>query len=114
MNWPKVIGFSIILSSVQFSIASVEMSSKFSVINFANNQETLQNAALALRGYLIIAGMWTLATALLMFSQYGFIGGLIGFIANMLYIAWIYFSYVNAFKQAANKYNLEMPKILFI
>jgi hypothetical protein len=111
MNWPKMLGFSIILSSIQFSIGSVEMSSKFSVINFANTQPILQNAADALRNYLYIGGMWTIATILVMWGQYGLIGGIIGLIANLVYIAWIYFSYVNSFKKAAEKYNLEMPKI---
>lgn len=35
-------GEAILLASMQFSIGSVEMSSKFSVKNFAKDQETLQ------------------------------------------------------------------------
>ena len=41
----KTIGEAILFASIQFSIGSVEMSSKFSVMNFSKDQETLQNAA---------------------------------------------------------------------
>ena len=69
INWPKMLGQSIFYSSIQAAIGSVEMSSKFSVINFCKDQETLQNAADALKNYMFVAVMWTLATMLVMFSQ---------------------------------------------
>ena len=40
----KAIGEAILFASIQFSIGSVEMSSKFSVMNFSKDQETLQKA----------------------------------------------------------------------
>lgn len=45
-----VIGTAILFSSLQFSVASVEMSSKYSVKNFSKDQKTLQHAADALSG----------------------------------------------------------------
>ena len=51
----KAVGEAIVFASIQFSIGSVEMSSKFSVMNFSKDQETLQNAAYALTDYLKIA-----------------------------------------------------------
>ena len=44
----KLMGKAILLASIQASIGSVEMSSKFSVINFSKDQRTLQAAADAL------------------------------------------------------------------
>jgi len=111
---PKILGQAIFYSSIQAAIGSVEMSSKFSVINFAKDQEILQNAADALRNYLIIALLWTVATMMVLYSQYGKIGALVGFLANLAYIAWIYFSYIHSFKVAAKKYNLEMPHVFKI
>jgi hypothetical protein len=108
---PKILGQAIFYSSIQAAIGSVEMSSKFSVINFAKDQETLQNAADALRNYLYIACLWMLATVLVMYSQYGMKGGIAGFAANMGYIMWIYFSYIYAFKCAADKYKLKEPYV---
>ena len=113
INWPKMLGQSIFYSSIQAAIGSVEMSSKFSVINFCKDQETLQNAADALRSYMYIAGAWTIATMLVMYSQYGWVGALVGLISNMLYIAWIYLSYVQAFGKAADKYKLTPPTVFF-
>ena len=112
-NWPKILGQAIFYSSIQAALGSVEMSSKFSVINFATNFETLQNAADALRGYLYIAFFWTLATILVLYSQYGMNGAIAGFIANFAYICWIYFSYIYAFRVAAKKNNLQEPSVFF-
>ncbi len=111
MNWPKMLAQAIFLSSIQASIGSVEMSSRFSVMNFSKEQEILDNASSALKSYLFIAGMWTLATVLVMWSQYGLIGAITGFLSNLGYILWIYFSYQNAFKYAADKYGLQMPRV---
>ena len=112
-NWPKILGQAIFYASIQAAIGSVEMSSRFSVMNFSKDQETIQNAADALRSYMYIALAWSLATILVMYSQYGIPGGISGLIANMLYVGWIYFSYVRAFSITAKKYNLIEPKVFF-
>ena len=107
----KMLGQAIFYASIQFSIGSVEMSSKYSVINFSKTQEILQNAADALRNYMYIAAMWTFATMLVMYGQYGIPGLIVGLIANIAYVSWIYFSYVHSFKIAADKYKLKEPKV---
>ena len=55
--------------------------------------------------------MWTLATVLVLYSQYGIEGAIVGIIANMAYVGWIYFSYVGAFKKAADKHKLQEPNV---
>jgi hypothetical protein len=112
-NWPKMLGQAIFYSSIQAAIGSVEMSSRFSVMNFSKDQDTLQNAADALRSYLYIAATWALATILVMYSQFGIPGAICGLVANMAYVGWIYFSYLAAFKKAAIKYKLTQPKVFF-
>jgi len=112
-NWAKMVGQATFLGSIQSSIGSVEMSSKFSVKNFAKDQTTLDNAAEALRSYLYVAFAWTIATMLVMYGQYDMPGAVYGFICNAVYIAWIYFSYKKAFKDASQKYNLEDPKVFW-
>ena len=50
----EMLGEAILFASIQFSIGSVEMSSKFSVKNFCSDQDTLQNAAdAAIRGVVV-------------------------------------------------------------
>lgn len=44
IDYPTMFGESIFYSSIQFTIGSVEMSSKFSVVNFCKDQEILDNA----------------------------------------------------------------------
>lgn len=107
----QIIGDSIILASIQFSIGSVEMSSKFSVRNFGTDINTLQSAASALVDYMRIAILWTLCVSVLMYLSFGFIGGLYTLIANILVVSWIYFSYINSFKFVCEKHNLPFPDV---
>ena len=111
----KMLGEAILYGSIQFSIGSVEMSSKFSVKNFSTNQETLQNAADALMDYIKISFIWTLGVTLLLFSKYNWIGAVASIISNLVVVLWIYFSYYEAFKVAVKKNpQLVMPKLHII
>ena len=107
-----ILGKAILFGALQFSIGSVEMSSKFSVRNFSTNQETLDNAIIALRDYIIIGILWTIGTSLIFFVNYGFQGIFLNTIINIAIIYWIYTSYYNAFNDAAKKNNLQV-KTLF-
>jgi len=107
----KMLGEAILYSSIQFAIGGVEMSSKFSVKNFSKDQETLQNAADALSDYLKIACLWTLGVTILLFSNYGISGAFTSIVVNLAIIAWIYFSYINAFQIAVTKSGLQMPRV---
>lgn len=106
-NQIKMIGEAILYSSIQFAIGSVEMSSKFSVKNFAKDEETMDNAIDALHDYMKIATIWTVGVAMLLYSSYGIIGLLVGIIANLVIMMWIYLSYIEAFKVASKKYNIK-------
>lgn len=101
----------IFYASIQASIGSVEMSSKFSVMNFSKDQITLQRAADALKSYMIIAMVWTIGTILALYASHGWCGAWIGLASNVVMMAWIYFSYIKAFKEAANHYGLQMPTV---
>ena len=107
----KIIGKAIMLSSIQVAFGSVEMSSRFSVINFSKEQDTLQNAANALSAYILIGTAWSIGTILVLWSSYGLIGFLAGLICNLIIMLWIVISYKMAFKSAAKKYNLREPKL---
>jgi hypothetical protein len=105
----KAIGEAILFASIQFSIGSVEMSSKFSVMNFAKDQQTLQNAAYALTDYLKIALLWIIGTSLIMVSNFGRVGVISNIIVNVVIVAWITYSYHVCFQKAAEKYGLQYP-----
>jgi len=109
-----LLGEAILLASMQFSIGSVEMSSKFSVRNFATDQVTLQNAADALSDYLRIGIIWTIGLTILFYAKYDKIGAIICLLANLLIIAWIYYSYIKAFEEASKKNNLQSPIVSII
>lgn len=107
----KIIAKAIFYASIQSSLGSVEMSSKFSVMNFSKDQETLQRAADALRSYIIIAVIWTIGTILALYASYGWCGAWVGLAANAVMMGWIVISYVKAFAEAAKRYNLTAPSV---
>jgi hypothetical protein len=106
-----ILGKAILMASMQFAIGSVEMSSKFSVKNFAKDQETLNNAISALRDYIIIGALWTIGTGLIFGINYGQKGFILNLISNVSIILWIYLSYYAAFNEAAGKNNLVVTNI---
>ena len=106
-----ILGEAILLASIQVSLASVELSSKYSVLNFSKDQETLQNAANALYSYVVIGIIFTIGSVLTLSSIYGKRGFLMSVIANFGIIGWIVGSYCLAFKRASERYGLEMPKL---
>ena len=112
----KMLGEAILYSSIQFSIGSVELSSKFSVKNFSTDQLTLQNAADALMDYIKVSLIWAIGVTLLLFSKYGVIGAITSLISNILVVSWIYFSYIQSFKHVVVRSNgkLIMPSLHII
>ena len=107
----KVIAKAIFYSSILSSIGSVEMSSKFSVMNFSKDQQTLQRAADALRSFIIIGMVWTIGTALALYASHGWCGIWIGLIASGIMMLWIILSYLKAFKDAAKEHHLQEPSV---
>lgn len=105
-NIYKIIGKAILLASMQFAIGSVEMSSKFSVINFSKDQQTLQRAFDALNEYMLIGLVWTVGVALIMYANYGKIGVISAIACNAVILGWIYISYKSSFRKAAKFNNL--------
>ena len=111
MKWNlQMLAEAIMYSSIQFAIASVEMSSSFSVKNFAKDQETLNNAKEALFNYMKIGMYWTMGNVFLLYCKYGTMGAVAGFLSNFAIIMWMSYNYHKAFRFAVNKYNLVMPK----
>jgi len=106
----KMLGEALLYSSINVSLGSVEMSSKFSVRSFSKDQETLDSASNALADYVLISTFWTIGVACLMFAKYGLPGLISGIIANTLITAWIILSYRKAFQTAVTKYGLVFPK----
>lgn len=107
----KIVAKAIFLSSIISSLGSVEMSSKFSVMNFSKDQDTLQRAADALRSFIIVGVIWSIGTALALYASYGFCGIWIGTIACSIMMLWIILSYIHAFKAAAREHHLKEPTV---
>ena len=107
----KIVAKAIFYASIQSSIASVEMSSKFSVMNFSKDQLTLQRAADALRSYIWVGCLWAMGTVMALYASHGPIGALIGLVANVMMMMWTVVSYTRAFKKAAKDNNLKTPTV---
>jgi len=109
--WAVLLGEAILLASMQFAIGSVEQSSRFSVMSFAKDEETLQRAADALSSYLIIGLLWALGVSLILYSQWGKEGLVAGLFTNALVMFWIFYTYHRTFKAAAHHHKVKEPKM---
>ena len=104
----EVIGESVLLASVQIGLVTIEMSSKFDILN-ANSQVALQDAADSLSSYLTIAIIWTIGSVLLLYGHFGILGLISGIIINILFILWITIGYLRIFKTVSEKNGLTYP-----
>ena len=109
----KLAGEAILLSSIGFSIASVEMSSKFSVKSFSKNQKTMQAAATALDTYNVVGLLWSVGVTAMLWGSYSTPGLIWGVLCNFAVLAWINVSYLAAFKQAVDQNGVKYPRCLF-
>ena len=109
----ELISSGILLSSIGFSIASVEMSSKFSIKNFSKDQRTLQTASDALSSYNTVGLLWSLGVTLMLYATYGKPGLIWGVISNGAVLAWINISYLQSFKEAAAQNGVKFPRALY-
>jgi hypothetical protein len=111
-DFAEVVSKAIFLASILTSIGSVEMSSKFSVLNFSKDQLTLQRAADALRSFIIIGVIWTIGSTLSLYASHGWVGIWAGLFSSSIMLAWIILSYVKAFRDAAKEHGLQEPTVL--
>lgn len=107
----KIIGKSIMLASQSFAIGSVTQSSVYSVRNFSKDQQTLNNAADALRVYMYIGGIWALSNMMVLGASYGWTGAISAAVFNITIMYWIWDIYVKAFKEASVLYKLQEPRV---
>lgn len=107
----KIIGKAMMLGSQQYALGSVLMSSSFSVKSFSKDQKTLQDAADALRQYIVAGVVWMISNVLVLWASYGTAGGISAFISNIVVMIWIWKLYTDAFQNAQDVYGLEKPKI---
>lgn len=106
----KIISKSLFYSAIIFSLGSVEMSSKFSVINFAKDQKTLDRARDALESFIYVSAVWIMATVLSLYASHGFCGAAFALLFGVLITGSIIWSYFKSFEQAANEYKLQYPE----
>lgn len=107
----KVVGKSILLAGFLVALGSVEMSSRFSVMNFSKDDDTLQRAADALSAFVVIGMIWAIGSTAVLYASYKGVGFVSGIISNGIILGWIYISYTAAFHKAAKRHNLQEPKM---
>jgi Na+-driven multidrug efflux pump len=110
-NSAALVGRALFLSGIVFSLGSVEMSSRFSIQNFAKDQTILQSAADALSNFIVIALIWTVASTLVLYAEWGMLGLWWGLATNMVFSGWIIITYLLTFKRVAKRQGLEFPHL---
>lgn len=111
-NLADMVGKALFLASGQASIGSVLLSSAYSVKNFSKDQKTLQSAGYALRSYIIMSCVWTIASMLTLYASSGCLGSAVALIFNLAMIAWIVITYMLAFREVVEEAQLKMPRVM--
>ena len=106
----KIISKSLFFSSIVWSLGSVELSSKFSVINFAKDQATLDRARDALESFIVVASVWMAATVLSLYASHGWCGAFWALFFSSIITGSIILSYFKSFEQDAKEHNLTYPE----
>jgi hypothetical protein len=109
-----LLGDVLIATTVQYVLANLEMTSRFNIIHFANEQDILQHAADDLVNYIKISIMCCIGLVLLYFVKYGGVAAILCLITNILVVTSIYSSYILALEQSMKRNNLQYPNIKFL
>lgn len=107
----KVIGKATLLAVIQSVIATIEMSTRMSFVNYSKDQTSLQKAADNLSNYIILASFWTFGSSSVLYSNYGMTGFWWGIITNLAILSWNIFNYLSAFKRYSKEFGLKYPKL---
>lgn len=108
---PLELGQALVFAAVQPALASMEMSSRFDIVNSANSQRSLEQAARDLRSFMVISIIWAVGSTLVMFFQFSWRGALINFIGQVLIMYWIYSNFRTAIVNQAKRRHLNIPPV---
>lgn len=107
----KIISKSILLATILFALSNVEIGSKLQVLTSIEDQEELQLSADSLSTFILIGIIWTIGSSLLMYSYYQIQGFLVCFVINLIFLGYIYNSFIKIFRKISKSNNLEFPNI---
>jgi hypothetical protein len=110
-SWAKLIGEAVLLASVNWTLSGNEMASRFNILSWSKDPGVLQRAADALTGYCVLATIWMIGSALILYSQWGRRGFVVGLVANLVAILWTVWTYKRTFRAAAQLHNQPEPTL---
>lgn len=109
-EYSEIIGQALFFAVLQMSISTIELDNRSDII-LLKTQEEVDVVASSLHTYIVIAVIWTIASMLILYGQFGLVGAVATLIFNVAIILWVYFTYTNALQKTVQKNNLVMPKI---
>jgi hypothetical protein len=114
VNNTHILGKAILFSSIQLAIGALEMNDKFSVRISTTNQDMINEAFVALKDSIILSVFWLIISSFIFFEDYGIMGMMYNILGNLFFMIYMYTSYIRSLKVAARKYNLQLPKNIYI
>jgi hypothetical protein len=108
----SAIGQAIIFALVQLTLVGTESTSIYIASTTAKTQDKLNKFARSIRAYIFIGILWTAATCLVLSTQFGVKGVLMGLITNLLVMIYVYARYQGVLKEIATEYGLKVPRII--
>jgi len=105
--YAEIMGQALLFAVLQMSISTVELENRSDVYRI-KTKEDLVIVQESLKTYVQIAILWTIASILILFGKFGFVGGIAALVCNVIILLWVYFTYKNAINLTAKKNKISL------
>lgn len=113
LSWPELIGKVLVTTTVQLSLGSLELPSRLLIYNTATSQEAADFIIGEFHTYMLIGGLWTVGTSILLYLSHLHIGALLNSLFNISAMAWIIHRRYSALVANAKKYNFTVRNLFW-
>lgn len=111
-HWPKIAGKVLVSATVQLSLGSLELPSRFMIRTFTRTQEAVDATVSEMYSYIVIGLLWTIGTTILMYVQHYYIGAVLNMTVNLLAMWWIIYRRYSVLVETATKYGLQVKSLI--
>ena len=111
-HWPKIAGKVLVSATVQLSLGSLELPSRFMIRSLIRTQEAVDATISEMYSYIVIGLLWAIGTTILMYVQHYYAGAVANILVNLLCIWWIVYRRYTVLVETAAKYGLQVKSLL--
>jgi hypothetical protein len=106
-----LIGKVLVNTAMQATLGNLELPSRLLLRNFTNTQGDADSFIDATHGYILIGGIWTLGTTILMYVMHEHVGALLNLLFQLLAMTWIISRRYSVYIANVQQYNLKSKSL---